>query len=137
MKTVHGSLKSAKRTPVQWLAYASFYIIIGFISKLCHTFTVWSILFLQYNLYFFGIDLQSEKIGNFNFENSVSNRNEKIAQTCNFINSRRTDWDHLPYFNEELSLEKIDAFKEERIIKEDEEILILLGLGSTNLIILD
>ena len=77
------------------------------------------------------------KIGKFNFENSVSNRNEKIAQACNFINNRRTDWDHLPYFNEELGLEKIDAFKEERIIKEDEEILILLGQGSSNLIILE
>jgi len=77
-----------KRTSVQWLVYASFYVIIGLI---------------------------------------ISNRNEKIAQNCNFINSRRQDWDHLPYFNEELGLEKIDAFKEERIIKEDEEILILLG----------
>ena len=76
-------------------------------------------------------------MGKFNFETSVSNRNEKIAQTCNFINSRRTDWDHLPYFNEELGLEKIDAFKEERIIKEDEEILILLGQGSTDQTILD
>ena len=73
--------------------------------------------------------------GKFNFKNSVSNRNEKIAQTCNFINSRRTDWDHLPYFNEELGLEKIDAFKEERTLKEDEEIL--LGQRSSDLIILE
>lgn len=77
-----------------------------------------------------------KKSGKLDFENSVSNRNEKISQTCNFINSRRTDWDHLPYFNEELGLEKIDAFKEERIIKEDEEILILLGQGSMDLRIL-
>ena len=67
------------------------------------------------------------------FENSVSNRNAKLEENCNFINSRRADWDHLPYFNEELALEKVDSLKQERIIKEDEEILILLGLGSMDI----
>ena len=67
------------------------------------------------------------------FENSVSNRNAKLEENCNFINSRRADWDHLPYFNEELALEKVDSFKQERIIKEDEEILILLGPGSKDI----